>query len=129
VLPSLPLVRCILRDEALTRGLGDIEARMVVDWLTDRAEIIADETDDERDAWLELERWRRKAKIIVAFVKMWSKASQRGAALQLMSAERVQWPLPTGPMDLGNLMENILAWEDRQDEICRESMLARKVAA
>ena len=33
---STPLVRHILRDEAVTRGLGDVEARMVVEWLADR---------------------------------------------------------------------------------------------
>ena len=32
------LVRHILRDEAVTRGLGDVEARMIVEWLADRAE-------------------------------------------------------------------------------------------
>ena len=35
---STPLVRHVLRDESVTRGLGDIEARMLVEWLADRAE-------------------------------------------------------------------------------------------
>jgi hypothetical protein len=126
---SLPLVRRILRDDALTRGLGDIEARMIVDWLTDRAEIIADELpahSDEADGWFELEQWCVKARTIGRFVRLWAKPATRGSAIQLAAAERSMWPLPTGPMDLGVLMENLLAWEDRQDEIRLESRLARE---
>ena len=28
-----PMIRHVLRDEAITRGLGDIEARMLMEWL------------------------------------------------------------------------------------------------
>ena len=40
---STPLVRFILRDEALTRGLGDVEARILIEWLVDRADGLAAE--------------------------------------------------------------------------------------
>ena len=30
-----PLLRHALRDEALTRGLGDIEGRMLAEWVAD----------------------------------------------------------------------------------------------
>lgn len=125
---SLPMVRRILNDESLTRGLGDIEARMIVDWLTDRAEIIADEIDQESEAWQELESWCRKSRTITRFVTLWARPSTRGSAIQLAGSEKSQWPLPTGPMDLGELMENLLAWEDRQDEMRLEARTQRAAA-
>jgi hypothetical protein len=48
--------------------------------------------------------------------------SSRGAALQLVAAERLHWPLPSGDIDPGELMESILVWVDQQDEIIADSM-------
>ena len=45
------LIRHVLRDEALTRGLGDIEARMLMEWLADWTELLADAARTEDDAW------------------------------------------------------------------------------
>src|SRR5204862_326594 len=44
---SRSLVNLIVRDEGLVRGLGDPEARILVEWLVDRAEerILAVEVD------------------------------------------------------------------------------------
>ena len=43
------LIRHVLRDEALTRGLGDIEARMLVEWLADWTELLSDAARTEDD--------------------------------------------------------------------------------
>jgi hypothetical protein len=123
---STPLVRHILRDEAVTRGLGDVEARMIVEWLADRAEQAAMTTPTEVDAWDQVRGHCRRARTISAFVRLWA-AGNRGAAVQLAGAERLHWPLPTGDVDSGELMERILAWVDRQDEIIADS-LARRAA-
>jgi len=113
---SNQMVRHVLRDEAVTRGLGDIEARMIVEWLANRAEQIA-ETRPEAEAWMELTRTTRRAKIVSRFVQLWSESHSRGAAVQLASSERMDWPLPSGDIDSGILTEKILAWLDRRDEL------------
>ena len=121
---STPLVRHILRDEAVTRGLGDVEARMIVEWLADRAEQAATITTTEADAWQQVRGHCRRARVIATFVRLWA-GGNGGAALQLAGAERLHWPLPVGDVDAGELMERILAWVDRQDEIVAESTARR----
>src|SRR5438477_8828461 len=96
---STPLVRYILRDEAVTRGLGDVEAQMLVKWLADRAEQIAVTALDESMAWACVRQVCRRARTIAAFVRLWSAPGTRGAALQLIAAERLFWPLPVGAVD------------------------------
>jgi hypothetical protein len=113
---STQLVRHVLRDEAVTRGLGDVEARMIVEWLADKAEQIA-ETKPEAEAWDELNRACRRGRIVSRFVQLWGDTASRGAAVQLATAERMGWPLPSGDVDSGVLTEEILAWLDRRDEL------------
>src|SRR5687767_6050298 len=55
-----PLLRHVLRDEALTRGLGDIEARMLVEWLTDWTELLAEAARTDDDAWSCVKRLCRR---------------------------------------------------------------------
>ncbi|HKB02505.1 MAG TPA: hypothetical protein VKD90_09810 [Gemmataceae bacterium] len=124
---STPLLRHILRDEAVTRGLGDVEARMIVEWLADRTERLALESADEAAAWAQVRALCRRARVIGCFVRLWAVPASRGSAAQLAAAERVHWPLPSGDVDAGELMEEILTWVDRQDEIVAES-LARRAA-
>lgn len=122
---STPLVRYILRDEAVTRGLGDVEAQMIVEWLAHRAEQIAFTAAGEANAWDQVRRICRRARTIAGFVRLWSTPDMRGAALQLAGAERLHWPLPSGNIDPGELMEGILEWVDRQDEIVADSHARR----
>jgi hypothetical protein len=122
---STPLVRHVLREEAVTRGLGDIEARMIVEWLAERAEQIAITAPNETIAWVLVRRHCRRARAIACFVRLWADPESRGAAIQLAAAERMHWPLPTGEIESGELMEAILGWEDRNDEIVAESLFRR----
>lgn len=122
---STPLVRYILRDEAVTRGLGDVEARMIVDWLADRTERVAQSAPSEADAWTEVRALCRRARVIACFVRLWAAPGSRGAAAQLAAAERMLWPLPAGDVDPDELMQGILAWTDQQDEIRAESLMRR----
>ena len=121
---STPLVRHILRDEAVTRGLGDIEARMIVEWLADRAEQAAVAAPTDAAAWATVRAACRRARVIAMFVRLWG-SGQRGAAVQLAGADRLNWPLPAGDVDPGELMEGVLAWVDRQDEIVADSPARR----
>jgi hypothetical protein len=106
----LPLLfRPILGDDALTRHLGDAEARILVEWLVERAERLdASPNAAERVAAL-----CRRARAIGLFVGLWCYRGEHGAAGQLASAERFSWPLPPVDVDPCALMERILRSEER----------------
>lgn len=110
---SGPLLRHVLQDEGLTRGLGDVEARMLVEWVVDWAELLADIADSEEEAWQRLRGLCRRARAIGRFVALWSEKPSRGAATQLAATERFAWPLPSDPIEAGELMGRILDWESR----------------
>ena len=103
------LLRPILSDDALTRHLGDSEARILVEWLVDRAERI--ETDADAEAKVRV--LCRRARAIGLFVGLWCHRGQRGAAAQLANAERFDWPLPEPGVDADTVMEHILDYEAR----------------
>lgn len=111
--PCDPLLKHVLRDEALTRGLSDIEAKMLVEWVTDWTELLADAARTEADAWSCVKRLCRRGRAIGRFVQLWNEPAGRGAAVQLAAAERFGWPLPNAGMDPGDLMHHILTWENR----------------
>jgi len=91
----------ILADDALTRGLGDPEARMLVEWLVEEADR---RTADEGQV-RSLCRWGRA---VSRFVQLWCYAESHGAAIQLAASERFEWPLPATWVEPCELMEEIL---------------------
>ena len=103
-----PLLSHILDNDALTRGLGDPEARILVEWLVERAEALA---DDKEDAWQHVEKLCRRGRAIGRFVGLWCHAQAHGPAGQLAAAERFTWPLPAGAADPCEIMQAILSWE------------------
>src|SRR5438874_2853993 len=103
-----PLVRTIVRDESLTRGLGDVEARMLVEWVVDWAELLAGAARTDADAAELLARLCRRGKAIGHFVHLWDDPRTRGAAAQLAAVERFAWPLPAARVDPPDLMHDIL---------------------
>src|SRR5262245_11035718 len=104
-----PLLRPILGDEALTRHLGDAEARILIEWLVERAERLG--ATDEPSAAARVGALCRRARAIGLFVGLWCHRRDRGAAGQLASAERFAWPLPLAEIDPCALMEQILRAE------------------
>ncbi len=114
-----PLLAHILGDERLTGGLGDAEARVLVEWLVERAEILA-RSDPPAEAEAEVRRLCRRGRAITRFVHLWCLARRRGAALQLAGAERFTWPLPETGADPCELMQAILSWETREMARARE---------
>lgn len=103
------LLRPILDDDSITRHLGDAEARALVEWLVDRAELLAGHSSaGERIRFL-----CRRAKAIGLFVGLWCYRNQPGAAAQLANAEQLAWPLPEPGIDPDALMERILEYESR----------------
>jgi hypothetical protein len=108
------LLSQILEDDALTRGLGDAEARVLVEWLVEHAERLAATQTDARAAHAEVNKLCRRGRSVSRFVLLWCHQGAPGAAGQLAAAERLNWPLPTTTVDPCELMEGILSWEDRQ---------------
>lgn len=111
-----PLIREMLRDESLTRGLGDIEARMLVEWLADWTELFANASRNDLDARKLAGKLLRRGKAIGRFVQLWCKPDGQMAASQLFAAERFAWPLPTRRMKPPDLMHQILAWENQHPQ-------------
>lgn len=108
------LIRGIARDDSLTRGLGDIEARMLVEWVVDWAELLTEAARSEQDAESLVQRLSRRGKAIGRFVQLWCNPRERGAATQLAATERFGWPLPTDrKVSPPDLMEHILNWESQ----------------
>jgi hypothetical protein len=106
-----PLLSHILEDDALTRGLGDPEARVLVEWLVEQAERLGAEKDDEASG-REVRKLCRRARAIGRFVGLWCYQRERGAAVQLAAAERFTWPLPVSrTVDPCELMQTIVACE------------------
>lgn len=108
-----PLLQYILSDEGLTRGLGDAEARVLVEWLVEQAEDLMKQTNDKEAAkavtWL-----CRRGRALACFVRLWCLERARGPAGQLAAAERFAWPLPHAAADPCELMQTIVAWEGDQ---------------
>jgi len=100
----------ILADDALTRGLDDPEARLLVHWLVERSELAAETTSSE-DLPNLIARLCRHGRAIARFVWLWSLCDDRAAAIQLAASERFTWPLPNTEADPYDLMRVILAWE------------------
>ena len=101
----------IVDDERLTRGLGDPEARMLVEWLVDQAEDLSAEGPPEEVLGIRVTQLCRRARAVSRFVCLWCHENSRGAAFQLAAVERFSWPLPTTMVDPYELMQEILGWE------------------
>jgi len=113
-----PHIRGILRDDALTRGLGDIEARMLVEWVAGWAELLSEAARNDDDACQLVSRLARRGRAIARFVLLWTDFDPhaRGSACQLAASERFQWPLPIAFVEPPDLMRRILDWETQRHE-------------
>jgi hypothetical protein len=107
-----PLLAPILEDEALTRHLGDPEARLLVEWLVEQAERLAENCPADAVP-CQVERLCRRGRAIAHFVRLWGQKRGRSAAIQLAASERFAWPLPSGAVDPFELMRSIVSWEAR----------------
>jgi hypothetical protein len=107
-----PLLGHILDDDALTRTLGDAEARILVEWLVERVEQLGASLPGD-EAAREVRRLCRRGRAISRFVTLWCVDRARGAACQLAAVERFPWPFPDADADPYELMQHILFWEDR----------------
>lgn len=108
---------CQITSESLTRNLGDPEARILVEWLADRAE----ELDGEADAEQRVQQLCRRARALACFVYLWCYRTDPKAAVQLAATERFPFPLPTRPVEPCELMQVVLNWEAVRIEEARRA--------
>ena len=104
------LLQPVLNDDLLTRGLGDEEARLLVEWLADRAQD-AHERLPEAEQLGAMLRLCRRARAVARFVDLWCHQQLHGAACQLAASERLRFPLPLPEADPYELMRVILEHE------------------
>lgn len=105
-----PLLHRIVSDERLTRGLGDAEARVLVEWLVEQTEQLLQ--TDQRESLEKAADWLCfRGRALAHFVRLWCLEKSRGSAGQLAAAERFVWPLPPTDIDPCELMQSIVAWE------------------
>jgi hypothetical protein len=110
-----PLLRRILDNESLTRGLADPEARILIEWLVERAELLAADGVGEAALAGAIDRLCLRARAVGRFVSLWCHAGECAAAIQLAASQRFAWPLPTTPSpDPCELMQFILLCEQEQ---------------
>ncbi|MCI0681740.1 MAG: hypothetical protein L0Y71_06525 [Gemmataceae bacterium] len=106
----LSLFSPILDDDLLTRGLGDAEARAMIEWLVECSEANHARLPAGVCAG-EVARLCHRARAISRFVYLWCYQQLHGAACQLAATERFRWPLPAADTDPYEVMNVILEWE------------------
>jgi hypothetical protein len=105
-----PLLAPILGDEALTRRLGDAEARVLIEWLVEHAEHLGRvRPGDAAAAGVRL--LCRRGRAVARFVALYCHDADRGGAAQLAASEGRDWPLPDADVDPCELMQAILTQE------------------
>ncbi len=111
-MPLKTLLEPVLDDELLTRGLGDEEARLLIDWLVDQAELMVERLTCVDRSREEIVRLCRRARGVSRFVYLWCHQACHGAACQLAASERFGFPLPLPEVDAYDLMREILNFEE-----------------
>ncbi len=114
-----PLLNPILADESLTRGLGDPEARILIEWLVEEAETLALQESGRQAAERKVTSLRLRGRAVGRFVRLWCIDGAHPAALQLAATERFSWPLPKNTVDPCDLMQYILEWESSRQASCK----------
>jgi hypothetical protein len=109
-MPADLLLHPILADDALTRGLGDAEARILVEGLVEQAEFLGQAGPPEWAAE-QVRRLCRRGRAVARFVSLWCHIREQGAASQLVASERFSWPMPEALADPCEVMQSIVAWE------------------
>jgi hypothetical protein len=116
---SKPLLQHILENESLTRGLGDAEARILVEWLVEQAEELAEQYASTAEAQVKVWKLCCRGRAIGRFVSLWCHSRACGPAGQLAAAERFHWPMPAADADPCEVMQGILVWESEHPEFRR----------
>ncbi len=100
-------------DDHLIRGLGDAESRMLVEWLVDWAEMLADTISDEELVEKRFYKVRSRAQLICCYLRLCQETDAHASLTQFTATQKLPWPLPTLKIDTIELLDRILDWESR----------------
>ena len=89
----------VMRDERITYGLADPEARVLVEWLVHKAETIPDSELQQEDQVYAWELCYRRAKVLRQFVALWCYRGRPEAAIQLAASEGMADYLPDSSVE------------------------------
>ena len=84
-----PLLRPILDDDSLARNLGDCEARLLFEWLYERAERLSRTAGADPSVGAMIVQLHRRVRAIAQFVYLWCECRDRGDVAQLVIQDRV----------------------------------------
>lgn len=106
------LINRVLCDEGLTRGLGDAEAKILVEWLVEWFELL---TESRLAAETFTPIWQQlcyRCRVFARLVALWCHQSGWAGALQLAACERLEFAPPRSLTDPCELMQQLLDTED-----------------
>jgi hypothetical protein len=89
----------VMRDGRITHGLEDPEARLLVEWLVEKAEAIPNSGLAENDQGLAWSLCYRRAKVLRQFVSLWCYRGRPEAAIQLAASEGLADYLPDSSVE------------------------------
>ena len=102
----------ILDDEAVSRNLGDAEARLLFEWLVERAELAAAKADTEVAAERAVAALSRSGALDRQVRLALVQAADQGAGRAARLGRALDWPLPPADIDAWSLTGRILRFED-----------------
>jgi hypothetical protein len=92
-------IQQVMHDERITYGLADPEARVLVEWLVNKAESIPESDLREEDMQCAWELCYRRAKVLRQIVSLWCYRGRPEAAIQLAASEGMSEFLPDGSVE------------------------------
>ena len=108
---SKRILKPILDNELLTRGLGDPEARVLIEWLVAQAEQLAIDIPCPQTVIHLVEQLCIRARAISRFVSLWTNPGSQAAAIQLAATQRFGFPFPKTQVDPCELMLEVISHE------------------
>ncbi|MBL8822991.1 MAG: hypothetical protein JNJ77_10420 [Planctomycetia bacterium] len=92
-------IQRVMHDERITYGLADPEARVLVEWLVNKAESIPESDLREEDMQCAWELCYRRAKVLRQVVSLWCYRGRPEAAIQLAASEGMSEFLPDASVE------------------------------
>jgi len=113
------LIDRVLDDEAITAGLEDPEARLLVEWLAEQTEYIARSATSPQQAKEWVERLCHYARALRQFLILWCYDRNPGSAAQLAATQKFAWPLPSAEEENAlRILQQILLWHAKNVRPC-----------
>jgi hypothetical protein len=113
------LIDRVLDDEAITAGLEDPEARLLVEWLVEQTEHIARSAASPQQAKERVERLCHYARALRQFLVLWCYDKNPGSAAQLAATQKFAWPLPSAEEENAlSILQQVLLWHAKNGHVC-----------